>query len=287
MPPTKYSFLSSISFAFGLLPTLVNSYDCSQLTQQKKCGPSYKGNRSDFPACLVSQFGVSAFIQCASQESAPEFAGTDGHGELTSDPALEVLTTALSNNRACDACPLANKIRTVNMGTSPSPDFQSFGPRLCAQVPADQGMCCLKQCLGGSPERSIQAYCAGNVNDLMQAQPLPESCISNRVSGDSSSSGADSVSSGDDPSTVYSSGGGDVSVVETLSPSSQLTQVSTTPTTLPAVNDAATTSTASTRTLPTPQTTPSTGAASRRLVTFQDSLKRLGIVAVLPFLVAV
>ena len=279
MPPTKYSVSSSI-LALSLLPVFVNSYDCNKLVNAKKCDPSYQGTLSDYPECLVSQFGVSAFIQCASQESAPEFADTGSDGDPETVSPLEVLTTAISQNPACDACPLANNIQNVVMNTSPSPDFQSFGPKLCTQIkPVDNGMCCLKKCLGGSPERSIEAYCAGKVDDLMQAQLLPDACTSNRVtSGDSSSDDSDS-NDGDDPSTVDSSGG-DVSVIETLSPSSQPTQVSTTAGTSPAVNDAAATSATSTSS--TPQ---ATGAASGRQPTSVDLLTRLGIVAVLPILV--
>ena len=166
------------------------------------------------------------------------------------------------------------------MNTSPSPEFQSFGPMLCDQInpgPVDEGMCCLKRCLNDSPERSIEAYCAGEVQDLMQATLLSDSCKSN---GDD-----DSNSSGEDSSTTDSSGGGDVSVLETFSPSSQPTQVSTTATTSPGVNDAVTTG--STSTSPGPQATPNTGAAPERQGTSVDLLKKLGVVAVLPILVAV
>ena len=280
MPRTKCSVSSSI-LALSLLPALANSYDCNKLVNAKKCDPSYQGSLSDYPECLVSQFGVSAFIQCASQESAPEFTDTGSDGDPETVSPLEVLTTAISRNPACDACPLANNIQNVVMNTSPSPDFQSFGPRLCTQIkPVDSGMCCLKKCMSDSPEHSIEAYCAGKVDDLTQAQELPDSCTSNRVaSGDSSSSDSDS-SDGADPSTADPSAGGDVSAVETLSPSSQPTQMSTTAGTSPALNDAAATS--ATSTSPTPQ---ATGAASARQPNFVDLLKRLGLVAVLSILV--
>ena len=287
MSTSKHSVVSNILFALSALPALVDSYDCSQLTEQKNCDPNYKGTLS-YPDCLVRQFGVSAFIQCASQESAPEFAATGSDGDPSTIPALEVLTTALSNSNGCDACPLADNILKVDHDTSPSPDFQSFGPRLCTQInPVDQGMCCLKKCLGDTPERSIQAYCAGDVQDLMQADPLPESCTSNRESGDSSSSGGDSGSSGgEDSSGAESSDGLPVATPGTLSGTPQpTTQVATTATTSPAVNDAAATS--ATSTSPAPQATPNTGAALERQGTLVDLLKRLGIVAVLPILVAV
>lgn len=286
MPPTKYSALSSIIFALSLLSTLVTCYDCSQLVNQKRCDPSYQGSLDDYPECLVSQFGASAFIQCASQNGAPKFADTDSDGDPTTVKPLDVLLGAL-RAPACDECPLAQNIMSLAMNTAPSPNFVDFGAKLCDQIhPVDAGMCCLKKsCLGGTPEHSIKAFCAGDVDDLMKAPLLPNSCVSNgAVSGDGSN---DSDSSGEDTSTAESSSGGEVSMSKTLSPSSDPTKISTSATTSattsPTANNAV--ATGATSTSPTPQATPKTGAASGPQVTLVDLLKRLGV-AILPILAA-
>lgn len=282
MPPKKYSALSSIIFALGLLPTVVNSYDCSQLVNQKRCDPSYQGSLDDYPECLVSQFGASAFIQCASQNGAPKFADTDSDGDPTTVKPLDVLLGAL-RAPACDECPLAQNIMSLAMNTAPSPNFVDFGAKLCDQIhPIDAGMCCLKKsCLGGTPEHSIKAFCAGDVDDLMKAPLLPNSCVSNGAkSGDGSD---DSDSSGEDTSTAGSSSGHEVSMSKTLSPSSGPTKVSTSATTSPIANDAVATS--ATSTSPTPQATPNTGAVSGPQVTLVDLLKRLSV-AIFPILAA-
>ena len=262
----------------SLLPTLATSYDCSLLTSTKNCDPHTKGTLS-YPSCLVRQYGISAFIQCASQSTAPEFSATDSGGDPTTIPALTVLTDALSKSPGCDACPLAGNIQKVVMDMAPSPNFQSLGPRLCDLVmPVDEGMCCLKQCLGDTPEREIQPYCAGDEADLMQGALLPETCTSNRESGDGGSESGGGASSG-----AESSDGLPVATPGTLSGTPQPSSVATTATTSSAVNDAAATSATSTSTSPAPQATPNTGAQAM----FGDLLRRLGIVAVLPILAAV
>lgn len=288
MPPTKYSPLSSIFLALGLLSTLVNCYDCSQLANQKRCDPNYQGSLDDYPECLVSQFGASAFIQCASQNSAPKLAGTDSDGDPTTVKPLDVLLGAL-RAPACDECPLAQNIMSLAMNIPPSPNFVDFGAKLCDQIhPIDAGMCCLKKsCLGGTPEHSIKAFCAGDVDDLMKAPLLPNSCVSNAaISGD----GSDDSDSSEDTSTAESSSSGQVSMSKTLSPSPGPTKVSTSATTSSTANDAVVTSATSTSksatgTSPIPQATPNTGAVSGPQVTLLDLLKRLGVV-ILPILAA-
>ncbi len=287
MPATKYSALTALSgifFALCLLPTPVNSYDCAALANTNTCDPGLPGPQSSYPECLVQQFGASAFIECASQKGAPKFAGKDDDGPTTVS-ALDVLTSVLSMP-SCDGCPLAQNIMSVKENTAPSPDFVNFGKNLCQKInPTDAGMCCLqKQCLDGTREHSIHAFCEGNVDDLMNAPLLSSSCVSNFVavddgSGDSDSSGGDSGSSDDDPSTAAasSSSSSDVSTTKASSPSSDPTPVATSAITPPVANSATTTS--ATSTSPTPQATPTanTGAVSVRRATFVDLLKRLGV----------
>ena len=302
MPTTKYPDLSSIVFALGLLPMLVNSYDCSQLVNKKSCDPSYQGSLSNWPDCLVSHFGASAFLQCASQPNSPEFANAGGDlDDPTNASPLDVLTQALSAPE-CDGCPLAQNIMKVAMDNEPSPNFVNFGAKLCQINPTDAGMCCLKKnCLGGSPEHSIHALCDGDVKDLMNAPLLPNSCVPNSAaSGDDDSSGTGS--SGDDPSTAGSSNGGGadsstakasqagaVSTKETARLSSDRAQVSTSATVSPSdstqvsasatVSPVATGATAAsaTSTSPTPQATANTGAISKRQATFLHLLESLGV----------
>ncbi len=184
---------------------------------------------------------------------------------------------------SCDGCPLAQNIMSVKENTAPSPDFVNFGKNLCQKInPTDVGMCCLqKQCLDGTREHSIHAFCAGDVDDLMNAPLLANDCVSNAVASDDGSGGSDSSgdssSSDDDPSTAAASSTSEVSTTKTSSPSSDPTPVATSAITPPVANSATTTS--ATSTSPTPQATPTanTGAVSVRRATFVDLLKRLGV----------
>lgn len=273
MPTTEYAALSKITFAFGILPMLVNSYDCSQLADQTRCDGFGEGG---YPECLVSIFGASAFIQCASQED--DFKGPDAVliGKL---PPLNVLNDAVSKP-ACSKCLLAQKIQEIYRDTN-GPDFQNFGADLCDKTPSDKGMCCLKDCLGGSPEHSIQALCEGRVNDLMHAAVL-QTCDSNAEQNDDGSGVSDSVDGGYSSIVAFSSRP-ESSTPETRSPTPDPTPVSTVATTSLAVNvpgAASATSTSSS-----PQVTPDSGAVSGRLMTIASLLKQAGV-AVLPILAA-
>ena len=265
MKTLRHPALSSIILALALLPS-VYGYDCSILTTTK-CSPAYSGPRQSYPECLVSQLSASAFIQCASQKNSDDLVYEDD-GDTQNIAPLDVLTQAISIPE-CDNCPLRDKIKGVAMNSNRGPDGTppDFGKNLCRANPADVGMCCLKKCLGGSPEHSIQAFCSEE--DIMQAPLLPDDCISNGASNDDSSS---SDTGSDDTSSVAS----DLATSQTTS--------STVPTASIAANDNArplSTSNAAS----TPQATPSSGAALGRQHILMDLARKLGV-AILPLAVA-
>ena len=294
MPTTKYSALatlSSIIFLLGLLPTPVNSYDCTALVNMNDCPAGLPGPQSGYPECLVQKYGASAFIQCASQNGVPKFRD-NSDGDTTYVSALNVLTSTLSRP-ACGDCPLAQNIQGVAKNLAPSPDGVNFGAELCKQInPSDAGMCCLKNCLMGTPEHSIHAFCAGTVADLTKAPLLPNNCVSNAEStsddssGNTASSGrssdsSDSSSSDDNGSSTAAPSSS--STVSTSSMSSAPRPVSTSATT-PAVANSATTTSATSTSQPA-QATPKTGAVSGRQITVVDLLKRLAV-GIVPILAA-
>ncbi|KAL8658696.1 MAG: hypothetical protein Q9202_007473 [Teloschistes flavicans] len=184
----------STLFALSLLPASSHGFNCAPL-RSTRCPaqpPDYSGP-IEYPNCLVSGLSASAFIQCASQQD-----DYDIQFDLKDDKngkVLDVLTQALSVP-ACQDCPLADKIvavqKTIDAGNGVGA-FVDLGANLCKQTPADVGMCCLKKCLGGSAEHSIQAFCKGTTQDLMQAPLLPSNCQSNGATTDSDTSEDDSA----------------------------------------------------------------------------------------------
>ncbi|KAL8815869.1 MAG: hypothetical protein Q9191_008413 [Dirinaria sp. TL-2023a] len=278
---------SSIIFALALLllPS-VHGYDCNILTNTK-CSPNYSGPRRSPPECLVNQLSASAFIQCASQKGSPNLVSTDDEGERKTQTPLEVLISALSAPE-CDACPLAGKIQNVAITSNSGGSFgpADFGTNLCNAQPADVGMCCLKNCLGGSPEHSIAAFCAGK-DFITQAPLLPGNCVSNRepagpgYTGDDDTTSSSSGVSGFDTS---SSGVGGTGGSSSTTPAQQVSPSTNLPTTTSATR--VSTSNAG----PTPQATTPTipssgGAALGRQHTLMDWVRKLGV-AVLPLAAA-
>lgn len=151
------------------------------------------GPAVSYPKCLVTKFSVSAFIQCADVKglNAPQFSMTVG-GEKKSVGVIQLLTAAL-DTVACSSCPLAENIRRAADEYNKY-SRENFVKYLCNQYhPTDAGMCCLRRCLNGlQPERSIEAFCRYNVNDLM----IEEAICSARVTG-SSNGVSDSGTNGD------------------------------------------------------------------------------------------
>ncbi|KAI4256363.1 MAG: hypothetical protein LQ352_002128 [Teloschistes flavicans] len=184
----------STFFALSLLPASSHGFNCAPLRSTRcPAQPLDYSGPIEYPNCLVSGLSASAFIQCASQQD-----DYDIQFDLKDDKngkVLDVLTQALSVP-ACQDCPLADKIvavqKTIDAGNGVGA-FVDFGANLCKQTSADVGMCCLKKCLGGSAEHSIQAFCKGTTQDLMQAPLLPSNCQSNGATTDSDTSGDDSA----------------------------------------------------------------------------------------------
>ena len=269
--------MDDILFALSILPVLVNGYDCR--LSNGVCSQEGSSSLNGYSSCMVRQWSVSAFIQCASQKDAPTFTAKDDDGGTTDISPIDVLTNALLAP-ACSNCTLAHNLQK----TADEHGSEDFATYLCNQFhPINAGVCCLRECLIVMPvEHSIKAFCAGNKRDLMNAPTLPESCggdPSDDSNGESSNNSSD-----DDSSAAASSSDGSSSTEETISPSSDPTKSppsSTFPTTSPIANNATPTSGMSTS--PASQAKPSTGAASRRWVASFDRLNSLGL-TVLPIL---
>ncbi|KAL9046026.1 MAG: hypothetical protein Q9214_001041 [Letrouitia sp. 1 TL-2023] len=133
-----------------------------------------------YPSCAVQKFSASAFIQCADAKGpdAPQFTLTLAGEDQTVGP-LRLLSHVLSNSE-CKYCPLADKIQRA-YGQA------NFRKVLCDLDPGDAGICCLRGCINNfkapasaPQEHSIEAFCNGKVDDLMNAPLLPANCVSNR-----------------------------------------------------------------------------------------------------------
>jgi hypothetical protein len=265
---SKHSVLCGALSAFSLLPALVDSFDCSKLINDNKCPANYQGSLTNYPECLVSQWGVSAFIQCATQKNAPQFpAGDHGNGDTTTISALEVLTNAI-NGPACDNRPIKGYIEMAAQHYGG--DVGNFARYLCDQYhPLNAGMCFLRRCLNGPAEHSIEALCAasaGNMPDLMDLPTLPKNC-------DQTSSGATSDKAAPASETTDSSSDltqlSTISDVSATSPtSSAISTTSPTASTAPSVT--------ATSSSPTPRATSNTAAILGQQSTYLDFLKRLG-----------
>lgn len=178
MPFLSSPKLSSIFLIISLLPAVI-SYDCSQLSTSDTTCPSVP-SPLHYPLCAVNKFSVSAFIQCANAQGrdAPQFTLSVAGNVKQVGPA-ELLSSALGTWR-CTGCPLAEKIQSVWQ-------LSNFRKNLCDYNPVDAGICCLRQCinrfqapLSAPQEHSIEAFCGGKVDDLMNAPLLPVNCVDNR-----------------------------------------------------------------------------------------------------------
>ena len=268
-------------FALDLLLGLVNGYDCGDLVNNE-CNEGDSSSLSIYASCMVQQYSVFAFIQCASQNNGPDFSAEDFDGGANDISPIDVLIKGLSLAEsngivapACE-CPLAEKI----LEAANEHGAQNSAKYLCDQYDSrDAGLYCLRASnMSKQREHSIQAFGSGKYQDLMNAPTLPDSCSSD-------SSGGTSVGSDDeDTPPAAASSSDDSSSPEEATTSSatpaQTASSSTTPTTSPTANNA--TPTSSTTTSPTPQAT-SKGAASGRQVTYFDLMNRLGL-TLLPIL---
>ena len=265
---SKYSAMDRILFALTILPALVNGYDCTSMSNSDSCSDS--SSLTGYSSCMVNKYSISAFIQCASQNGAPDFtATTDDNGGTKSISALDVLTHAVTTSNGlpapgCGSCPLATNIPKA-AGEHGSENFAKF---LCNQYhPLDAGLCCLRNCLLVSPaapkEHSIKAFCSDNRQDLMNEPTLPDSC------------GADPSDVA--PAAAASQSDASSTTEDAISPSSgpmQSSSSSAISTTSPIANGAIPPS--GTNTSPTPLATQKTGAASRRWGVGFARLNRLG-----------
>lgn len=284
MSVAKLWAASGTLVALCLLPRLVESYDCSQLsTMDRLCPQNGPGPTPTYPICQVKKLSVSAFIQCADDvkgPDAPQFQISDDDGDVG---PLELLTKALDTPR-CDACPLAGRLMQAANDYNKLGDFGNY---LCNTLhPVDAGMCCLRKCLNGVlQEHSIEAFCNGNRGDLTMAPLVPNNCkpngnVDSGSGGNGDSGDSDSGGDDDDSSSTAAAAASSTDESENTTPSTISSIMSTTST---AANDATTPSTTSTPTIP--QTTPSSGADLGRLAIYGDRMKRLGI-AVIPILAA-
>ncbi|KAG7009433.1 hypothetical protein G7Y79_00002g005480 [Physcia stellaris] len=285
MSVAKLWAASGTLVALCLLPRLVASYDCSQLsTMDQLCPMNGPGPTPQYPICQVKKLSVSAFIQCADDTKGPDAPQFQLPDEDSDVGPLELLSKALDTPR-CDACPLAGRLIQAANSYNKLGDFGNY---LCNTLhPVDAGMCCLRKCLNGVlQEHSIEAFCNGNRGDLTMAPLVPNNCkpngnVDSGASGNGDSGNSDpSNDDGDSSSSTGAAASSSTDESENTTPS---TTSSTMSTTSAAANDATTSSTTSTST--TPQTTPSSGADSGRLAIYGDRMKRLGIAAI-PILAA-
>ncbi|KAL9598526.1 MAG: hypothetical protein Q9219_004428 [cf. Caloplaca sp. 3 TL-2023] len=240
------------------------------------------GPMVNYPQCLVRKDSVSAFIQCADLQGpdAPEFTLTED-GDANTVRTLELLTTTLADTPSCGNCPLAANIRKA----SDEHGLGSFAKSLCQLHPVDAGICCLRECLGGLPqEHSIEAFCSGSVNDLMNAPLVPLNCISNKINGNAANGegSSDSGTAKDDSSPIVSSNGEPTPTSvdkDSAADSPPSTTSSTVLETSPTVDTTVAIGTTSASSVS--QETPSTGAGSRTRADSVHHMMRLGL-AMLP-----
>ena len=102
----------------------------------------------------------------------------DQYGNTVITPLLGVLSSAL-NVLACNGYSLVDKIKEVFNYTATSPRFVDFGKAPCNQIHlVDADIYYLKDCLGDSLEHSIEGFCNGDMDDLMEAPLLQDNCVS-------------------------------------------------------------------------------------------------------------
>ena len=274
----------------SLLPTFVHSFDCSKLTNDNKCPANYPGSLTNYPECLVSQWGVSAFIQCATQQNAPQFAAGDlGDDDTTTVSALQVLTSAL-NRPECDGRPIKGFIEMSAQHYGGN-NVANFARYLCNTYhPLNAGMCYLRRCINGPPEHSIEALCASTANnlpDLMTLPTLPKNCdetsSGSTSNGDSGSAAPSAAASSNYDSNPTSGTAASFSDVTQQSPIVDLSATSPTSSATSQTSPTATTAPSMTTTSisPTTQAT-SNAAAMGHQSTYLDSMKKVtGAVALI------
>lgn len=287
MPTSKYSAMNGILFALGILPAFVNGYDCSSMSKSGAC--SHSDSLTDYSVCMVKTFSISAFMQCASQNGGLDYAATrNGEGGIEHISALNVLTYAVTTPNglttpACGNVPLAVNIPKA----AREHGSESFAKYLCRQYhPLNGGLCCLRKCLllpTAPEEHSIEAFCAGKVQDLMKAPTLPNTCGADlpHTCGD----GLNDDGSGDvEPAAAASSSDLSSPTEQATSSSSgpkQSSSSSTRSTTSSTASSATSLSATRTSTSPPVQVTPSTGAVYSWWETGSARLNRLGLTVLL------
>jgi len=272
MMKSKYIAMDGILLAFSILPALVNGYDCKSIGSQSECSKS--NGLNDYSTCMVGTYSISALIQCANQNNAPIFtANTDSTDGTKDISAAEVLTYALQTDLGVPYPGCTVPLTTNIPKAAHEHGSVNFGKYLCNQYhPLDSGLCGLRLCLlnfiNAPEEHSIEAFCSGDMQDLMKAPTLPDTCggdPSHDVGPSAAASSSDASSSTDN-------------AISTSSGTTQPSSPSTVPTTSPTASSA--TPPSSTTTSPTPQATQSTGAASRGWGTGFAHLIRLGLIVI-------
>lgn len=264
--------MDGILLAFSILPALVNGYDCKSIGSQSECSKS--NGLNDYSTCMVRTYSISALIQCANQNNAPIFtANTDSTDGTKDISAAEVLTYALQTDLGVPYPGCTVPLTTNIPKAAREHGSVNFGKYLCNQYhPLDSGLCGLRLCLlnfiNAPQEHSIEAFCSGDMQDLMKAPTLPDTCggdPSHNVGPSAAASSSDASSSTDN-------------AISTSSGTTQPSSPSTVPTTSPTASSA--TPPSSTTTSPTPQATQTTGAASRGWGTGFAHLIRLGLIVI-------
>ena len=286
----------------SVVPTLVNGFDCvfynngpnNPGPNPGSCGRSSSSFDSDSAAlsayaiCMVKLYSYSAFIQCATKgpepkgPSGPHAPGDPGlYGPTGLVSAHKILTEALQSTFACKTCSLSKAIQQW-----PVSNTDNLADFLCSQfnspfVDADNaqdGMCCLDQCLNAykkAPEHSLRGYCFNNRNDLMNAKTISckaadDSSDSGYNPDDDESTGSATTSSDDSAPTSDS-----FSVDETTTSAFSSSQAVPTTTSIPSDTSAPTTSIASAS--PTPQSQTGLGTSLKPGLTWFNCLKGLGL----------
>ena len=269
MPNPSFSISQSLIFALHMLLALAADYDCN--LSNNECSQGGESDQNGYSVCMVRQYSVSAFIQCASQEETPDFTAVDDDEATTDISALEILTNAASAP-ACGDCPLAQNIqKAANEHGS-----ETFSTYLCDTYhPVNSGLCCLRNCLLSFPrEHSINAVCSGKNSNLMNAPEQPESC------GGDPNDGSSGAQSGD-ASAVASSSFQTYPIDSAINPTSAALQLSASlPASISPAAKASATPPSATNSAPTAQATSGASAAPGRLVNPVNLLVCVGLAGV-------
>ena len=252
----------ALLFAFNIFPAPVQSYNCD--FSPPSC--TNADTVVDYGTCLVSQYSISLFIQCADLNNPPYFNAAyqndNDNQETERRTPLQVLVDATSVS-ACNSCRL--QLGRIYNKYVDDPSAGTFGSYLCHNYqPTDKELCCLSSCvMAKGDEHSIADFCLPGRTDLMKQRTLG-SCNADEDTTDVPASTSaiqdDPEPSGAIDSAPFTPTGSQPSSSVSAAPSSATTDSSVTQ--APA---------ATAPSVPAPaSTTSTTGAASRSRVTTLD-----------------